>query len=147
MKIRSLYVFCPPLLNNTQFHRDAYSAFFDSFKTPRVFSIRGSYSHSGEKIRVVGKPCSSQFKKKYLEEPPLLQFANYVLEFSGCYKFPGSEKYLVTDPTGKIVPHSERELRSLWQQLLPDDLDVCIQSYLCALMLAFPGAIRPAKNI
>ena len=30
---------------------------------------------------------------------------------------------------------------------LPIDLELTVQTYLCALMLAFPGAVRPTGNI
>ncbi len=146
MKIKSLYLFHRPLLFNTQFHQDAYSTFLGSFKSPRVFTIRGSYTHSGEKIAVVSKPCSSRLKRTFLENSVLPARAYSVLEFSGQYTFPGTEKYFATDHTGKRTSHSEKELRSIWHQFLPDDLDVAVQSYILALTVAFP-AIRPSSNI
>jgi hypothetical protein len=69
------------------------------------------------------------------------------LEFSGSFKFPGTSRFFLTDHTGKVIPESEDTLRTIWSDVLPDHLDISVQTYLCALNIAFTGALRATANL
>ncbi|MCK1713130.1 MULTISPECIES: hypothetical protein [unclassified Bradyrhizobium] len=41
---------------------------------------------------------------------------------------------------------SASELKAIWADILPVELDLSIQSYLFSLTFAFPGSVRPIDN-
>ena len=147
MNVKGAYSIYPPLGIDSEFHKAAYSKFIDHFQTTRHLKIRGSFAHDGEPMSVCIKACPTRFKKKFLKSLPYTQATKHMIEFSGSFKFPGTKKYFVTDHQGHVLPHSRQELYSIWRSELPSHLDLTIQTYLCGLMIAFPGAARSTGNV
>src|ERR1700687_2718722 len=87
------------------------------------------------------RPDKTLFKKS-----PFLHVGDPVLEFSGTFEFPGADKFFLTDHTGAKVKKTDNDLKSTWKWHLPLDLELTTQNYLCALMIAFPGAVRPTGS-
>jgi hypothetical protein len=86
-------------------------------------------------------------KKGLFFDAPFFKPGDWLLRFDGSFVFPGEERFFLIDHTGKKMPHTEDDLRATWAECLPDDLDLTLQTYICSLMIAFPGAVRPTKNI
>lgn len=147
MKVRGAYAIYPPLGVDSGFHRETYKQLIDYLRTPRRLKVRGSFAHNGEHLLVRADACPTSFKKKFFKDRPFLQRTNHIIEFSGSFEFPGTKKFFVTDHTGTVIPHSSEELRSFWRSWLPDHLDLTTQTYLCGLMIAFPGAARTTENV
>jgi len=74
---------------------------------------------------------------------------DWLLQFSGDldFDFPGESSFYCTDQTGKRVNHTLDELNFMWKSIVPDLVDTTIQTYMCAVMFAFPTAARAVENI
>jgi hypothetical protein len=72
----------------------------------------------------------------------------YLLRVEGDFAFPGTDQFPITNAlTGERLEQTEEELRSFWVSTLPDFLDLTVQTYLCSLAIAFPGAARVWGNV
>jgi hypothetical protein len=145
MKIRAIYPIWPPLRFDSDASVEIYRSFIDYFQTEKQLTVRGGTSHDGEKLfvrtRKFTRADESELKKGFPWK------VNWVLEFRGTFNFPGVKKFNLKKSDGTIEPTPVKELKDMWVSLLPDDLDLTIQTYLMALILAFPGAMRPTNNI
>ena len=144
MKIRALYPIFPPFGFDSDFSIQNYRNLIQYFSTQREIVIRGDTSHGGEKLLVKATKFTKAYDKHLNQKGGWKN--RWMLEFSGSFQYPGSTKFNMKDHTGKIIPTSEDELKSYWKWLLPDQLDVTIQTYLLSLMIAFPGAVRLTDN-
>jgi hypothetical protein len=62
-------------------------------------------------------------------------------------EFPGQDKFFLTDQTGaRIARASERSIID-WKSTVSLQLELTIQSYFCALAIAYEGAVRPIQNV
>ncbi len=104
--------------------------------------VHGSSYHDNEKLLTVAVPCTAR-NKRLFKKSPFLNIGHTILEFSGTFEFPGPEKFVITDQAGAKIPHTNKDLLSIWKSFLPGALDLTIQSYLCALTIAYSGAVRP----
>jgi hypothetical protein len=147
MKVRAIYPLYPPLRFDSEFQQNVFWSLCDYFKSARTLKICGSDFHDGEVLRVILSHLSPHLKKTYFEKTLFPKSLGVTLEFHGSFKFPGKKKYFLADQNGKKFSHSAKQLRSIWSSFLPHELGTVIQSYFCALMLAFPGAARPVGNI
>jgi len=103
--------------------------------------------HDGELLTVTVRACTASQKKRYFIKAPFLQVGDAILEFSVKLDFPGQDIFFRTDHLGnKIVGTLENSV-AYWKSFLSIDLDVTIQSYLCALTIAYQGAVRPTGNV
>lgn len=147
VKLKALYALFPPLRFDIEESTDQYHRVLKDFENGKTVIIRGSSFHDGEKLLVIAAPCTASQKKQYFKKSAFLEVGHTILEFSGAFEFPGVDKFFVTDHSGAKVPYTEEELLSLWKSVLPDELELTIQSYICALMIAYSGAVRPTENI
>jgi hypothetical protein len=145
MKVRAVYPIYPPLRYDSEIYVEIYRRLIEYLSTEREICIRGDTSHDGEKLFVQVKKFTKTDEKHLNKKSPWKIY--WMLEFSGSFKFPGSKKYSMKDHTGKVIPTPARELRSHWVSFLPIELDLTIQTYLLALTISFPGAMRPTDNV
>ncbi len=103
--------------------------------------------HDGELLMVAARSCSLAQKKRLFKNAPYLQTIDRVLEFSGQFEFPGRDKFFLTNHTGKKIKRTNDKSISDWKGLLPSSLELVIQTYLCALSIAYEGAVRPIGNV
>jgi hypothetical protein len=53
----------------------------------------------------------------------------------------------MTDHTGARIARRSEESIGAWKSFLPHDLELTIQSFFCALAIAYEGAVRPTQNV
>jgi hypothetical protein len=146
MKLEALFALYPPLRINSNFYLAEFERFIDHFKTRQKVHIRGSGFHDGELLSAQVEQCRPSRHRRFFRHTPLSKPGGWLLRFEGSFTFPGEERCYLTEHTGKRLIHSTEELASIWKSFLPNDLDVTIQTYICALMIAFSGAVRPTGN-
>jgi hypothetical protein len=100
-----------------------------------------------ETLYVQVERCSASQQKRFFVKAPFFKPGDWVLRFDGSFVFPGEERFFITDHAGNKISHTEDELRAMWAEWLPDELDLTLQTYICSLMIAFPGAMRPTENV
>jgi hypothetical protein len=146
-KIRALFSLYPPLRHDSKSSSDSYYKFFQDFTEGRHVAIRGSFVHDGELLTVTVRKCTNSQLKRFFSKSPFLKEGDTILEFSGVFEFPGQEKFFLTDSSGAKQQQTEEQAIAWWKATLPGELELTIQSYLCALMIAYDGAIRPTDSI
>jgi hypothetical protein len=147
MKVEALFSLYPPLRIDSDFHHQTYEKFIDYLRTVRQLQIHGSHTHSGETLSVRVERCSASQQKRFFVNAPFFKPGDWLLRFDGSFIFPGENRFFVTDHTGKRAPYTEDELRAMWAEWLPDELYLTLQTYVCSLMIAFPGTVRPTENV
>jgi hypothetical protein len=98
-------------------------------------------------LTVTARPCTASQKKRHFSKSPFLQVGDAILEFSATFEFPGQEKFFGTDPTGGRLAWTKEQSIAHWKSYLSHDLELTIQSFFCALAVAYQGAIRPTGNV
>jgi hypothetical protein len=146
VEVRSLYPLFPPLRVDTEDSVNQYWQVTKAFERGRTLLVRGSTYHDNENLLIVSAPCSAQ-NKRLFKDSFFLDVGHTILDFSGTFEFPGTEKFVITSEAGAKIPHTDEELLSIWKSFLGHELDLTIQSYLCALTIAYSGAVRPTGNI
>jgi hypothetical protein len=145
MKVRAIYPIFPPTRFDSETFVQNYNQLIEYISTPKEIAVRGETSVDGDKLLVELKEFSQSHKKHLTRTGAWKNY--WVIEFSGSFTFPGVKKFNLKDHAGKIVPTPARELRTIWADFLPDELDLTIQTYMLALTIAFPGAMRPSDNV
>lgn len=145
MKVRAIYPIFPLISVKSNAIRQNYRQLVEYGSTPREIVIKGNSLVTGNKLLFAVKTFNESHEKHITRRGAWKNC--WVLEFWGSFSFPGVKKFNFKDQTGKIIPTPASELRSTWADFLPDELDVTIQTYLLALTVAFPGALRISDNI
>jgi hypothetical protein len=101
-----------------------------------MINIRGSFTHNGDLLAVVARPCTAGERNRYFKKSRFLEAGDALLEFSTTLEFPGRDRFCPIDMTGDRIVQTEEEAVALWRSHLPHDLDLTIQSYFCALAIA-----------
>ena len=147
MKVRALYPLYPPLRIDSDESKALYDELVSYFATTRTARVKGSFVHDGETITIQSRPCTTRERERFFRKAPFLKAGDAVLEFAGTFEFPGEDKFFHTDSAGVKTSETREELESSWRGNVPLDLEATIQTYLCSLMIAFPGAVRPIGNV
>jgi hypothetical protein len=147
MKLEGLFALYPPLRFDSDFHKEEFARFESYLNTSRQVRVRSTVFQEGQVVSVRAEPCRAALKRIFFKDLAIFHTGNLLLRVEGSFDFPGPEKFPVTDPSGKIIPHSEDELRSIWISMAPDFLDLTIQTYLLSLMIAFSGAVQTIANV
>jgi hypothetical protein len=145
--VKAFFPLYPPIRFHSDAHNDLYYKFVDEFKKPKSVIIRGTSFHDGEKMSVRASPCTPTLQKRFFAQSQFGLKTKDVLQFSGSFRFPGSNKFFFEDQKGERVQNTEASLRSSWRGLLPTFLDVTIQTYLCGLIIAFAGVVTTTGNL
>ncbi len=146
-KLKALYPLYPPLRMDSEAASNLYHKFFKDFATKRTVPIRGSFVHNGELLAITARPCTAYQKKRQFNKSPFLKVGDAVLEFSATFEFPGQDKFFWTDQAGAKVVCTREQSIADWKSTLSLDLELTIQSYFCALAIAYQGAVRPTGNV
>jgi hypothetical protein len=146
-KLRALYALHPPFRSDSQSASYFYHKFLEEFEPKRTVPIRGSFTHNGELLAVTVRPCTASQKSRHFRQSPLLDVGDPVLEFSATFEFPGQEKFFLTDQTGARIERTKEGLIKDWRSTLSLQLELTVQSYFCALTIAYEGAVRPVQNV
>jgi hypothetical protein len=93
------------------------------------------------------RPCTASQKKRHFSKSSFLKIGDAVLEFSATFEFPGQERFFATDHTGARIARTRDQSIADWRSYLPHDLKLTIQSFFCALAIAYEGAVRPTQNV
>jgi hypothetical protein len=145
VKVEALYPLSRPQRFDADFHFEAFEGLINYLNLSHKLRIRGSETHDGEELSV-SLLKSTDFLETYyptIEDPLRTDSTVEVLRVEGCFEFPGKEDFVITDgQTGHRVDYTEDQLHGIWASLLPNVLDLTIQTYLCSLTIAFPGAAR-----
>jgi hypothetical protein len=147
IKLKALYPLCPPFRIHSDSSLNLYNQFLSDFETQKAISIRGSFVHSGEPLAIVLRRCTANQKTRLFSKSRFFETGDPVLEFSGTFQFPGQDKFFATDHTGAKIARTEDQSVAEWKSFLPHDLELTIQSYFCALAIAYQGAMRPIGNV
>ncbi|MFK4499332.1 hypothetical protein ABIF86_003623 [Bradyrhizobium japonicum] len=145
MKVRAIYPIFPLIGVKSDAIVRNYRELIQYGSTPKEIIVRGDTSVAGKKLLFVVKKFTKAHEKHLTRRGGWKN--RWVIEFSGSFSFPGVKDFNFTDHTGKIIPTPASELRATWADFLPSELDVTIQTYLLALTIAFPGALRLSDNI
>jgi hypothetical protein len=143
ISVQAVFPLYPPIRLHSDTHNELYYSFIDEFSKSRQFPVRGTDFQDSDTMSVRVSPCTKALQNHFSSKSELWLKTRHVLVFTGSFRFPGSEKFFFTDHEGKLVHQSEGTLESAWRDLLPSFLDTVIQTYLCALALAFRGAVTP----
>jgi hypothetical protein len=146
-KLKALYALYPPLGTDSELATSRYRQFFEHFRVEKTIPIRGSFSHNGELLTIVARPCTAGQLKRHFSKSRYLQVGDAVLEFSATFEFPGQDKYVWTDHSGAIIAQTTEQSVADWKASLSHDLELTVQSYFCALAIAYEGAIRPIRGV
>jgi hypothetical protein len=146
-KLKALYALHPPLRVDSESASSLYRKFFKDLGPKRTIPIRGSFTHNGELLAVAVRPCTASQKKRHFSKSPFLQIGDAVLEFSATFEFPGQERFFWTDPTGARIARTREQSILDWKSTLSLTLELTIQSFFCALAIAYEGAVRPTQNV
>jgi hypothetical protein len=146
-KLKALYALYPPIGSDSETASNLYHKFFKDFGTSRTIPVRGSFTHDGELFAVTARPCTISQKKRHFSKSPFLKAGDAILEFSATFKFPGQDRYFWTDKTGSRVVRTREQSILDWKSSLSHQLELTIQSFFCALTIAYEGAVRPTRNV
>jgi hypothetical protein len=146
VKLKALYALYPPLKMDSEASTKLYYKLLEDFSAEKPVPLRGTF-HDGERPSVAARPCPAGQRRRYFKKAPFLAAGDAILEFSATLKFPGQEKFFFTDHTGARIQQTREEAVAAWKSHLPLDLELPIQTYLCALMITYPGAARPIGNV
>jgi hypothetical protein len=127
--------------------KSRYRQFFEHFRAGKTIPIRGSFTHNGETLTIAARPCTADQLKRHFSKSPFLQAGDAVLEFSANFEFPGQEKYFWTDHSGARIKRTTEQSVANWRASLSHDLELTVQTYFCALAIAYEGAVRPTRGI
>ncbi len=145
--IRAVYPLYPPIRLHSEGNVRLYSEFVQNFAEPKLILVQGSTFHDGEVLTVRVRRCTPSLQKKLFVRSKFGLRTQHFLEFSGTFDFPGTSQYFAEDSSGQTLPMPEATLRSYWLEDLPERLDPTIQTYLCASLIAYSGAVYPTGNI
>ena len=146
-KLKAIYALSPPLRIDSESASNLYHKFFEDLGSKRTIPIRGSFTHNGELLAITARPCTASQKKRHFSKSPFLQIGDRVLEFSATFAFPGQERFFLVDQTGARISRTIEQSIADWRSSLSLDLELTIQSFFCALAIAYEGAIRPTQNV
>jgi len=146
-KLRALYALNPPLGVDSESASNLYRKFFNDLGPKRTIPIRGSFTHNGELLAITARPCTASQKKRHFSKSSFLEVGDAVLEFSARFEFPSQERFFATDHTGARIATTREQSIAHWKSYLSHDLELTIQSFFCALAIAYEGAVRPTQNV
>jgi hypothetical protein len=124
-----------------------YRNFCEDMGSKRTIPIRGSFAHDGELLAVTVRPCTASQKKRHFSKSPFLEAGDAVVEFSATFEFPGQQRFFITDHAGAKISRTREQSIADWKSYLSHDLELTIQSFFCALAIAYAGAVRPTQNV
>ncbi len=146
-KLKALYALRPPFGVDSQSALNFYHRFIEEFGSIRNITIRGSFTHNGELLAAIVRPCTASHKKRHFGRSHDIEVGDPILEFSATFEFSGQDKFFLTDHTGaKIVQERERLILD-WKSSLRHQLELTIQTYFCALSIAYAGAVQPIQSV
>lgn len=70
-----------------------------------------------------------------------------LLRFAGDFPYPGVDGCEVTNSDGSRADLSSEDHLAIWKDVLQEEKNVAVQTYICALTIAFPAAMRCGANI
>jgi hypothetical protein len=146
-KLKALYALHPPLRVDSESASTLYRKFFKDLGPKRTIPIRGSFTHNGELLAVTVRPCTASQKKRHFSKSPFLEIGDALLEFSATFEFPGQERFFAADHAGARIARTREQSIADWKSYLSHDLELTIQSFFCALAIAYEGAVRPTQNV
>jgi hypothetical protein len=146
-KLKAIYALYPPLRVDSESASKLYHKFVQDFGSKRTIPIRGSFTHNGELLAITTRPCTTSQKKRHFSKSGFLQAGDAVLEFSATFEFPGQQRFFWTDQTGARISRTREQSIADWKSHLALDLELTIQSFFCALIIAYEGAVRPTQNV
>jgi hypothetical protein len=144
-KLKALCALHPPFRTDSQSASKLYHKFLEDFGSKRTVPIRGSFTHNGELLDVAVRRCTASQKKRHFGQSLLTEVGDPILEFSAAFEFPGQDKFFLADRTGARIER-ENPIRD-WISTLSFQLDLTIQTYFCALAIAYAGAVRPIWKV
>jgi hypothetical protein len=97
-------------------------------------------------LAAIVRPCTARECDRYFKRSAFLKPGDKLIEFSTSVEFPGRDRFYLTDPSGERIIQTEERAIAAWRSHLPHDLDLTIQSYFCALTIAYAGVVRPIGN-
>jgi hypothetical protein len=147
VKLKALFSLVPVILSDSRAASEVYEHFLTDFEETKTVAIRGSFTHDRDALEAIGRPCTARERTRHFNKAPFLEVGDTLLEFSATLEFPGQDRFFATDPTGARIVQTEEQAIALWRSHLPHDLDLTIQSYFCALAIAYQGVVRPTGNV
>ena len=147
MRFDAIFPLRPPLRFDSARYNKTFECMLTYFNIDRRLNLKGNDPSGGDTLVVRIERCPASFKQKFLRDKRLFKTGDWLLCFSEDFCFPGADKFFLMDPAGKKMDYTSNELSSMWASLLPNMLDPSIQTYICALTLAFPGAVQPVTNL
>lgn len=146
-KLKAFYALHPPLRIDSEQATNLYHRFLKDLGPNRTVPIRGSFTHDGQLLAIAARPCTASQKKRYFSKSPFLEIGDAVLEVSATFQFPGQERFFLVDLTGAKIAQTREQSIAHWRSSVSHQLELTIQSYFCALAIAYEGAIRPVRNV
>jgi len=146
-KLKALYALHPRFRTDSQSAANFYRKFLEDFQKGRTVPIRGSFTHDGEFLTINIRHCTVAQKRRHFGKSLLVAAGDPILEFSAAFEFPGSDSFFLTDQSGTKISRSIDQSIGDWKSTLAHQLELTIQSYFCALAIAYTGVVRPIQNV
>jgi hypothetical protein len=142
VRVEALFLARPPL-SRCEFLVDCYWSAIKFLRRKREVPAWSAYDG---KLSVISKNAPEKLREKYFsgalkgwEQAPLLRFA-------GEFKYPGPASIQAVNSDGSPTVLTDDERFSLWTSTLVEEMDVAVQSYICGLSIAYPGALCCVKS-
>lgn len=141
-KVEALFLVRPPFGSASQFHIETYSSALQFLETARTVP---KWSEYGARLRVSSRKCSDKLRSTHFQDVTPLWDELDLLHFLGEFEYPGDDKFDLTKSDGSKVSPSVK--LSFWNDILPERMNIAAQTYLCALQIAYPGALCCIGNV
>jgi hypothetical protein len=138
MKLKGYFPLRPVVGIDTDFYNSTRNQLLHYLGTTRQFCVRGADLHSGTALRVSVVPVDDDLKHAFPEREPQNGKINFAIHLEGDFEYPGEDKLGINEEYRETFTGTKAY--EFWLDILPEVVDVSSQAYLCALMVAFPGA-------
>jgi len=128
---------------DSEFHVHAFDSMLDFLHSTRAIPAWSKY---GGCLTVETRFCPDKLKRKYFGDRRVRWKDAPLLRFMGDFSYAGIEKHEITEPGRSRVTLDADQHLAYWRSVLPYEIDVAIQTYMCALTIAYPGALLCVAN-
>ena len=152
-RVEALFLLVPPMAFDTEFHAKSFDyllRFLQSARDLPSCATNGDRLTKGGSFTVQIQSCPSGLKRKYFghEMKGWMRRPNVpLLRFGGELPYPGVDGSELSNSDGSRVEVSPEDHLAIWKDVLQEELNVAIQTYICALTIAFPAALRCGANV
>jgi len=125
-------------------------AFLQPVRHLPMRSVKGDSFLSGGMLTVQAESCPPELKSQYFshEVKAWMRRPNtLLLRFSGDFPYPGPDGLPLKNSDGSFFDVTSEEHFAIWADVLQEEANTYVQTYIGALTIAYPAALRCGANI